>query len=268
MMQVCTTTPPAVNAYLQRECIAAMCKIAAMSERDEIRAWMQQVIAATGWSAAEWSRRAGTTASNITRMLTRKDASIPRVDTLRKLVAAAPADIPPPDFGAKQDAPPAPAMPIEMDDGQPFRPVPMPSPATLRKGLPVYGVAACHNGDFEGGFELNAGEVVDRVAYPPALVNVKSAYAIYAVGSSMEPRYEEGELVYVHPGKPPSPGCYVVVQLKPDHDGGPVEAFIKRLVRRTSEKVVLEQFNPARTVEIPLGRIYAMHRILNGNELF
>lgn len=149
----------------------------------------------------------------------------------------------------------------------PFEPKPMPSPASLQTGLPVFGVGACHNSYGHQAFEMQ-GDVIDRVKYPPALVNVPGAYAIYARGDSMEPRYYEGELVYVHPGRPPQPGSFVVVQIRPDHDGGNVLAMIKRLVRRSPSKITLAQFNPAQEFDIPADSVHAVHRILNGDELF
>ncbi len=61
-----------------------------MKQKEIIRDWMQSVLLATGWSAAEWARRADTSPSNITRLLAKDDASIPRIETLLKLAAMVP----------------------------------------------------------------------------------------------------------------------------------------------------------------------------------
>lgn len=153
----------------------------------------------------------------------------------------------------------------QVQGAAPFEPVAVKQPT--QNGLPVYGVASCHNQYSRQAFELQ-GEVIDRVKYPPALEKVHGAYALYAMGESMEPRYFEGELVYVHPTRPPTPMSFVVVQLRPEHDGGPVIAMIKRLVKRTHDKVTLEQFNPPERFEIQAESILAIHRILNGEDLF
>lgn len=174
-------------------------------------------------------------------------------------------DVPASDFLTDDAAPPP--NPRDLPGVAPFEPIPVPSPAQLKGGLPVYGVAACHNAHGHQAFEMQ-GQIVDRVKYPPALVNVPGAYALYAVGDSMEPRYYEGELVYVHPGKPPVPGSFVVVQFKPDHEGGNVCAMIKRLVRRSPSKVRLAQFNPDDEFDVPMEEVHVIHRILNGEELF
>ena len=46
---------------------------------------------------------------------------------------------------------------------------------------------------------------------PANLGGVRAAYAIYMVGDSMEPRYEQGWLLHVNPFKPPTRGRDVVV---------------------------------------------------------
>lgn len=226
---------------------------------------MERVLATTGWSAAEWGRRASTSPSNITRFLKLDDPPIPRLDTLKKLAAAAPSDLPMPIIEVTI---PQMSSKRQADDAVPFSPVPVPQPhEMIRGGLRVFGTAACHSTDFNGGFELN-GEVVDRVAMPPALAQVPDAYGLYASGTSMEPRYHPGELVYVHPRRPARVGDYVVVQLRPDSDGGPPIAMIKRLISDSSNRLVLEQFNPAKRIEIPREQVLSVHRILTGDELF
>jgi phage repressor protein C with HTH and peptisase S24 domain len=82
----------------------------------------------------------------------------------------------------------------------------------------------------------------------------------------MEPRYHPGELIYVHPGKPVTAGSYVLVQLAPREEGAPPPALIKRLVKRTTTKLVLEQFNPAKTFEFAVKEILTIHKIVGSGE--
>lgn len=128
--------------------------------------------------------------------------------------------------------------------------------------LPVFGRGM---GGPDGRFQMN-GEEIDRVAAPPGLRGAKDAYVIYVDGVSMEPRYHEGEAVYVHPGKPVRQGDYVVIQLRPESDGDPVEGLIKRLVSRSSVRVVAEQYNPAMKLEFDAKDVFAIHRIVLGGE--
>ncbi|WP_416897657.1 MAG: S24 family peptidase [Minwuia sp.] len=82
----------------------------------------------------------------------------------------------------------------------------------------------------------------------------------------MAPRFEEGELIYVSGRRPARPGDYVVVQMAGAE--GEVTAWCKKLVGRDSARLVLEQFNPAGTFDLPMTSTMAVHRVLTLNELF
>ena len=110
------------------------------------------------------------------------------------------------------------------------------------------------------------GATVDFVSRPPYLANATQAYAVYVVGPNMEPRYMEGEIAHIHPDKPVTLGACVLVRLRPDREGDPSRASIRRLVRRSASKVTLEQFNPAKETDIKLSEIVAMHRIVGSAE--
>lgn len=118
----------------------------------------------------------------------------------------------------------------------------------------------------DGQFYFN-GEVVDRVRRPPALANTRRAYAVYVSGHSMEPRFENGELVYVNPDRPPSIGDYVLIEMHPDNGEIHGAGYIKKLVRRTAEKIVCEQFNPKKSLVFPTKRVAKVHRIMRWNEV-
>lgn len=135
--------------------------------------------------------------------------------------------------------------------------------ATMPVDVPVYGVAV---GGADGSFLFN-GEVIDHVRRPAGIARTRGVFALYVVGSSMEPRFEEGELVYVSSGRPPSIGDYVIVERKADVEGENGRSLIKRLVRRTGANLVLEQFNPGGLVEVPNEDVKAVYRVLPWNEV-
>ena len=126
----------------------------------------------------------------------------------------------------------------------------------------VHGAA---QGGPDGWFPWN-GEIVDYVSRPPHLAGAMEAYAVYVAGSSMEPRYYAGELVYIHPGKPVTTGAFVLVQVKPESEGEAPRAFIKRLARRTATKSTFEQFNPPKEIDIKAADIMTTHRIVGTAE--
>lgn len=111
--------------------------------------------------------------------------------------------------------------------------------------LPVYASA-------EGGPSgmMVTYDPVDWLARPDALQNVRDAFAVYVIGESMEPRYEQGDMILVHPTRPPKRGDDVLLlSEQPDRA---FAALVKRLVRWDSENWTVQQYNPAK--EYPLSR--------------
>src|SRR5215813_10828586 len=127
--------------------------------------------------------------------------------------------------------------------------------------IPAYGQAV---GGKDGEFILNGNRIADLLA-PPSLQGVPDAYAVYVVGDSMEPRYFAGEAVFVNPRLPVRRGDFVVAQIAAD-EGEPPHAYIKRFVAREARNLKLEQFNPKKTLEFPLGRVISVHRIIMGGD--
>lgn len=162
-------------------------------------------------------------------------------------------------IGVAPDALRGNAAPSRPGERPPFVRLPLVHPTDR---IPVMGVG-------EGGDEgksLWNGEAVDYAARPPALSGAPSGYATCIIGTSMEPRYHPGEVIYVHPGKPVTAGAYVLVQLKPSAEGEPPLALIKRLAKRTTTRMVLEQFNPPKQLEIPARDVVCIHRIVASGE--
>lgn len=110
------------------------------------------------------------------------------------------------------------------------------------------------------------GQEVETIARPDNLRGVAGAYAVYVKGDSMAPRYEPGEIVHVHPGKPVLRGSYVLVQRNNPADESQPLAIIKRLVRQSGSKVTLGQLNPKKEFDVPAGDIVSIHKIVGSSE--
>ncbi len=134
----------------------------------------------------------------------------------------------------------------------------------LSKDVPVLGSAECGS---DGAFILNAGEPIDFVRRPPGQMSRKGIYCIYAEGSSMEPVYEAGDLIYVDPHRPPSAGRDIVIQLVAKGPAGEERCFLKRLVRRSGNKWRVKQFNPEKEFVLDDRDIAAAHLVLKNHEL-
>ena len=134
----------------------------------------------------------------------------------------------------------------------------------LAKDVPVLGHAEC---GYDGAFVLNTGEPIDFVRRPPGQASRRGIYCIYAEGSSMEPVYEAGDLIYVDPHRPPRAGRDVVIQLVAKGPGGEERCFLKRLVRRSGSKWRLKQFNPEKEFVLDDKDVRAVHLVLKNQEL-
>jgi SOS-response transcriptional repressor LexA len=137
-------------------------------------------------------------------------------------------------------------------------PAPRPIPADELVGqadLPIYGSA-------QGGPSgmIMHPDAIERVRRPAPLTGVAKGFGVYVVGDSMSPAYEHGDLILVHPGRPPRRGDDVLLlQHEPDGD---VAALVKRLIRWTQKSWHLEQFNPRREFDLPRAAWQEVHVIV------
>jgi phage repressor protein C with HTH and peptisase S24 domain len=126
--------------------------------------------------------------------------------------------------------------------GQPIHYVPaeeivMPGRAVL---LPVYSGAQGGSGKL-----IIGNEVVDRVAMPAALSDVKGAYGLMVDGESMIPAYEPGDVAWVNPNLRAMRGKNHIFYHTPPL-GEEAEAIIKRLDGWNDKDWDLWQWNPAK----------------------
>lgn len=116
-----------------------------------------------------------------------------------------------------------------------------------------------------GRFVLN-GQQVGSVFCPPVLDGVDGAYAVLVYGTSMEPKFEAGETVWLHPYLPVRRGDYVVAQVVSDETGTDLDSYIKQFVSRSATKLILRQFNPDEgedaEFEIAAERVVSIHKIV------
>ena len=140
----------------------------------------------------------------------------------------------------------------------------LPARQSMPLDVPVMGTVA--GSLSRGAFQFEGG-VVDYVRRPPALMGARDIYALYVEGSSMEPQYFAGDLIYVNTHKPARIGDIVVVQC---HNGehAPAEASLGIYRKRTEKVILLGKRNPIAEIELNRAHVKAIHRVLTTNELF
>ncbi|WP_339760770.1 helix-turn-helix domain-containing protein [uncultured Hoeflea sp.] len=214
---------------------------------------IKQRLSALGMTMREASIKATGSAETIRAIVNGKSQN-PRVDTLAKIAEVLGTS--PEWLTGRGDA----SEPSQLSPA----PVAMPPRISMPADVPVLGTAA---GSLLGGAFQIEGGVIDYVRRPPALSGARDIYALYVEGTSMEPLYRPGGLVFVHPHKPPRIGDSVIVQIRNgEHDS--VQASIGYLRGRTALHVVLGKLNPVAEINLNRDTVVAIHRVLDMNELF
>ena len=83
----------------------------------------------------------------------------------------------------------------------------------------------------------------------------------------MEPRYYQGEVVYLHPGRPPNPGDFVMVTLKAAEPSCSILAISVNTLARILVHIHLGTLNPKKKHLIARQNLVGMATIV-GSGLF
>lgn len=222
---------------------------------------IQQRLAALKLSARAASLAAGGSEATIQNILSGKSTN-PRGDTLKKLAEVLQVS----EQWLLTGDETAPYVPLRGPSEVRLAPeITVPQAFMLPKDVPVQGTAAGSELG-QGAFQLSS-DVIEYVRRPPGLFGVSTAYALYVEGDSMYPKFEPGDLIFCNPNKKARSGDYVVVQ-EPDSNNGETRAFVKRLVKITSTMLVVEQFNPAATIQFVIRPGLVWHKVLTDGDLY
>ena len=111
------------------------------------------------------------------------------------------------------------------------------------------------------------GDAIDWVLRPPRLEGRKDIFALYVEDVSMVPAFRPGGLIFVDRIRKPDIGDDVVVEIAPANARDEQRALLKRLVGRSGSTVRLEQFNPAKVIELPEKQIINLYRVMTMMDL-
>lgn len=138
------------------------------------------------------------------------------------------------------------------------------SPRSMDRDIRVLGVGAAGT---SGDFRFN-GDEIDLVRRPPGIANRKGIFAVYVQGESMVPWRQPGELVYVDTARAPKAGDHILLECHPARPGESGDAYLKRLVAITPNKIILEQYNPRNDhIEVNRAKVLHLYRVIEWSEL-
>jgi phage repressor protein C with HTH and peptisase S24 domain len=135
----------------------------------------------------------------------------------------------------------------------------------LPRDVPIMGVA--QGGGEDESFVLNMGEIVNYAKRLPSIARNNRVFALYVQGSSMEKWRQPGGIVYLDPSRPPKAGDHVVVEFNTDELGNGSPALLKLFLGTTPTKIKLRQYNPEKSIEVPLSKVRKIHRVIEWEEL-
>lgn len=121
-------------------------------------------------------------------------------------------------FDPAAEAPAAPPATYRLgparDDTRPRRPRPGPGPmrrASVLGDIPVYGAPTGRGDPF---FRFPSGPIAEYRARPDQLLGVEDAFAIFAPGDILRPRYRSAEVLHIHPRRPPVAGSDCLLRMR------------------------------------------------------
>jgi phage repressor protein C with HTH and peptisase S24 domain len=137
----------------------------------------------------------------------------------------------------------------------------------LTHDVPIYGVTGVGY-EGVGDFRFD-GEIAGQTLRPPGLRSIKDAFCLYMQGESMSPWRNEGDRIYISPARPARVGDHVVVELKPEHEGEPGRAWLKKLIVRSPDgSLVLAQYNPPNArIRVAANKVKRIFRVMEWEEL-
>ena len=213
--------------------------------------WFQQALDRAGMSQADLARHLRLAPSAISRMLKGER----QMKLLEAVQVAACLGVTQDEVlhhaGASADAPSSPPD-APSRRGRPPRILQSAPPALRADPIPI---RSAGRGGGDQQMYLEDGPI-GYTARPANLSGVKGAYAIYMVGDSMEPRYEQGWLLHVNPFKPPTRGRDVVVYKQGQ------AVLIKQFVRWEGDALVLRQLNPPEELRVPRAEVIECHLVV------
>jgi SOS-response transcriptional repressor LexA len=107
---------------------------------------------------------------------------------------------------------------------------------------------------------VDSADAAERVWRPEPLAGLAEAYAVRMPDATMVPRYQPGQILFVHPYRTPRGGDAVVVRLA----GG--RFVVGLLPREPGGGLAVERLTPPARLALPPGDVLAVERIVAAEE--
>ena len=214
--------------------------------------WFNQALERVGATQADLARHLRLAPSAVSRML-KGERQMKQLETVQIAAFLGVA----PDEVLRHAV--AETLPSSIDRPRAGRGRPPAAPSTSTRSADLIPIRSAGRGGADQAMFLEDGPI-GYTSRPSNLAGVRAAYAIYMVGDSMDPRYEQGWLLHVNPFKPPTRGRDVVVYKKGQ------AVLIKQFVGWEGDTLVLRQLNPPEILRIPRPEVEECHLIVGTDQ--
>jgi phage repressor protein C with HTH and peptisase S24 domain len=215
--------------------------------------WFSQALERIGATQADLARHLRLAPSAVSRMM-KGERQMKQLETVQiaAFLRATPEEVL--RHAVSQTGSPAVADAPRMGRGRPAA-----SAASAPRPADVIPIRSAGRGGADQAMFLEDGPI-GYTSRPSNLNGVRAAYAIYMVGDSMQPRYEQGWLLHINPFKPPTRGRDVVVYKRDQ------AVLIKQFVGWEGDSLVLHQLNPDAMLRIPRNEVQECHLIVGTDQ--
>jgi len=110
------------------------------------------------------------------------------------------------------------------------------------------------------------GAVAETIPRPERLLGLDNVFCVYMLTDRMSPRWDVGDPLVIHPGRPCKPGDDVYVEVLDDKDQ--VHFSIRRLVRETATHLTVAQLNPHREQSFTWKDVRHLYKVLRLVDIF
>ena len=93
----------------------------------------------------------------------------------------------------------------------------------------------------------------------PLQAGLDGGFAFYIFSNEMQPRYFPGEMIYLHPGRPPEQNRDWVIVFKEGH------AIVRTFLQRDGDNISVRQYNLPHDDTLPVENIEKIYTVLGRN---
>lgn len=261
------------STAVKLESVHVPCDVAGMADVETMGARFRAIVERSGMSYRDLAKAAGySAASGIQRYVEVHNDKAMNVDVAKRFAAALEGKGSPPIAASEVMAltglierPASNAITHEFEGQSLERP---------RDDMPVFGTALgaemLIDGERIEQTSLNTGNIIEYRRRPLMAHGVEKVYGLYVQGSSMYPAHRDGAFLFVQRDARLRVDDDVVVHLRPKDDTDDGEratcVLVKRLVKRTSQFVVLEQYTPPKVFQIDMKDVLHIDRVLTADD--